>query len=210
MTEEAESSSENTEAALDNADTTIDDADTPSRGEAGVSVGVKIEQLIGHARTHSRPILLVALVIATTALAIALFFVQYRPDREIDDQAANQAIRAASDGAVAALSYSSESLDRDFAEAKTHLTGGFLDYYTTFTRDVVAPTVRDKHLSQKAVAIRAAAIELHSQSAVVLVFLNETTTSADKKEPLKTPTSVRVTLDKVDGTWLVSKFDPVG
>ncbi len=209
MTEEG-SSSEKAEAALDNADNTIDDADAPSPGEPRPSATVMIGRLIGHTRAHSRPILLVALVLATIALATVLFFVQYRPDREIDDQAANQAIRAASDGAVAALSYSSGSLDRDFAEAKTHLTGGFLDYYTTFTRDVVAPTVRDKHLTQKAVAIRAAAVKLQPQSAVVLVFLNETTTSADKKEPLKTPTSVRVTLDKVDGTWLVSKFDPVG
>ena len=210
MTEEAESSPEGTEAVLDNADTTIDDVDGSSRGEAGASALAMIGRLIGHARAHWRPILLVALVLATTGLAIGLFFLQYRPDREIDDQAANQAIRAASDGAVAVLSYSSQSLDRDFAEAKTHLTGGFLDYYTTFTRDVVAPTVRDKHLTQKAVAIRAAAIELHPQSAVVLVFLNETTTSPDKKEPLKTPTSVRVTLEKVDGTWLVSQLDPVG
>jgi Mce-associated membrane protein len=43
-----------------------------------------------------------------------------------------------------------------------------------------------------------------------LVFLNETTTSPDKKQPLKTPSSVRVTLEKVDGTWLVSKLDAVG
>jgi Mce-associated membrane protein len=209
MAEEAESSSENTEAALDDADTKIDDVDAPSGGEADASVLVMIRRLIGHARAHSRPILLLALVIAAIGLAGGLFFFQYRPDREIDDQAANQAIRAASDAAVALLSYSSDSLDRDLAEAKTHLTGSFLDYYTKFTRDVVAPTVRDKHLTQKAVVVRAAAIELHPQSAAVLVFLNETTTSPDKKEPLKTPSSVRVTLEKVDDTWLVSKLDAV-
>jgi Mce-associated membrane protein len=210
MAEEAEASSENTEAALDNADTIIDDVDAPPRSETDDSAVAMIGRLIGHARAHSRPILLVASVIATIGLAAGLFFCQYRPDREIDDQAASQAIRAAPDGAVAMLSYSSDSLDRDLAEAKTHLTGDFLDYYTKFTRDVVAPTVRGKHLSQKAVVVRAAAIELHPQSAVILVFLNETTTSPDKKQPLKTPSSVRVTLEKVDGTWLVSKLDAVG
>jgi Mce-associated membrane protein len=202
MAEEAESSSETTEAALDNAETLTEDVDAPSPGKLRASVMVPIEQLIDHARAHSRSILLLALVIATMGLATGLFFFQYRPDREVDDQAANQAVRAASDGAVALLSYSSDSLDRDLAEAKTHLTGNFLDYYTKFTRDVVAPAVRDKHLTQKAVAIRAAVVELHPVSAVVLVFLNETTTGADKKEPLKTPSSVRVTL--------VSKLDPVG
>jgi len=210
MAKEAEESIEHTEAALDNADSIIDDVDARSGGEAADAVVVMIGRLIGHARSHSRPILLVALVIATIGLAAGLFFSLYRPDREVDDHAASQAIQAASDGAVALLSYSSDSLDRDLAEAKTHLTGDFLDYYTKFTRDVVAPTVRGKHLSQKAVVVRAAAIELHPQSAVILVFLNETTTSPDKKQPLKTPSSVRVTLEKVDGTWLVSKLDAVG
>ena len=126
MAEEAESSSETTEAALDNAETLTEDVDAPSPGKLRASVMVPIEQLIDHARAHSRSILLLALVIATMGLATGLFFFQYRPDREVDDQAANQAVRAASDGAVALLSYSSDSLDRDLAEAKTHLTGNFL------------------------------------------------------------------------------------
>jgi Mce-associated membrane protein len=51
--------------------------------------------------------------------------------------------------------------------------------------------------------------ELHANSAVVLVFLNETTASKDKPQPLITPSSVRITLTKVSGAWLISKLDPV-
>jgi Mce-associated membrane protein len=157
-----------------------------------------------------RPIVLTALVVASVGLAAGLFFFQYRPDRQIDDAAADQAVRAASDGAVALLSYSSDSLDRDVANATPHLTGDFLDYYNKFTSEVVAPAVRQKHLTQKAVVVRAAVSQLHPQSAVVLVYVDETTTSAEKKDPLKTPSIVRVTLSKVDGSWLISKLDPVG
>ncbi|MGO8967030.1 hypothetical protein [Mycobacterium sp.] len=157
-----------------------------------------------------RPIVLTALVVASVGLAAGLFFFQYRPDRQIDDAAADQAVRAASDGAVALLSYSSDSLDRDVANATPHLTGDFLDYYNKFTSEVVAPAVRHKHLTQKAVVVRAAVSQLHPQSAVVLVYVDETTTSAEKKDPLKTPSVIRVTLAKVDGSWLISKLDPVG
>ena len=101
-------------------------------------------------------------------------------------------------------------MDRDFARARSHLTGDFLAYYDKFTKDIVMPTVQKKHLAQTAAVVRAAVSELHPDSAVVLVFLNETTTSKDKPEPLKTPSSVRITLTKVDGSWLISKLDPFG
>jgi Mce-associated membrane protein len=142
-------------------------------------------------------------------LAIGLFFLQYRPDRQLDDAAARRAIQAASDGAVASLSYSTDHMDRDFANAKSHLTGEFLAYYDTFTKQVVAPAVQQKQITQTATVVRAAVSELHPDSAVVLVFLNETTTGKDKPQPLTTPSSVRITLTKVNGSWLISKLDPV-
>ena len=157
-----------------------------------------------------RSILLAALVIAAVGLATGLFFFQYRPDRQIDDAAAQRAIRAASDGAVASLSYSPDSMNRDFANAKSHLTGEFLAYYDKFTKEIVTPMAQQKHIAQTAVVVRAAVSELRPDSAVVLVFLNETTTSKDKAQPLTTPSSVRITLTKVNGSWLISKLDPFG
>lgn len=156
-----------------------------------------------------RSILLAASVIAAVGLAIGLFLFQYRPDRQIDGAAAHRAIRAASDGAVAAVSYSPDSMDRDFANAKSHLTGDFLAYYNKFTEQIVAPVVQQKHITQTATAVRAAVSDLHPESAVVLVFLNQTATTTDKPEPLVTPSSVRVTLTKVNGSWLISKMDPL-
>jgi Mce-associated membrane protein len=169
-----------------------------------------IRRLVRRCLAKWRPILVTALVIAAIGLAAGLFFVQYRPDHQINNTAAHQAIRAASDGAVASLSYSADSLDRDFANAKSHLTGDFLTYYNTFTEQIVAPMVRQKHITQKAAVIRAAMSEMHPDSAAVLVFLNQTTMSKDKPQPLITASSVRITLMKVSGSWLISKLDPLG
>ena len=199
------------------ADTALNSTDAPTQADvappsaaAPRSAMTVIGRLTGRSLANWRPILLTALVVAAVGLAAGVFFLQYRPDRRIDDAAAHQAIQAASDGAVASLSYSSDSLEHDFANAKLHLTGDFLAYYTKFTGQIVAPVVQQKHLTQKAVVVRAAVSELHPTSAVVLVFLNESTTSVDKPQPLITPSSVRITLMKVNGSWLISKLDPTG
>lgn len=210
MTPEEEPSSAGPDTALDSTDAPSQADVAPPSAAAPPSPMVVIGRLTGRSMANWRPILLIALVVAAIGLAAGLLLVQYRPDRRIDDAAAGQAIRAASDGAVASLSYSSDNLEHDFANAKSHLTGDFLAYYTKFTGQIVAPLVQQKHLTQKAVVVRAAVSELHPNSAVVLVFLNESTTSVDKPQPLITPSSVRITLTKVKGSWLISKLDPTG
>jgi Mce-associated membrane protein len=204
-TEEAESADTDA-AAREETDSAKAKADSSGELESEGAIDRAVSSLL----SHWRPALLLASVVASVALAAFLFLTQYLPDRKVDAAAARRVVAAASDGAVAALSYSSDSLDRDFATARSHLTGDFLAYYDKFTKDFVVPGVRDKHLTQSVVVVRAAVSELEPDSAVVLVFLNETTASKDKREPLMTPSSVRITLTKVDGSWLISKLDPYG
>jgi Mce-associated membrane protein len=210
MVEEDDLSAGATEATVESPDVPTEDTEAAPPVPTRPSLMLAAQKLTDRCRTYRRPILLIASVVASAGLALGLFVFQYRPDRQVDDDAAAQAVRAASDGAVSLLSYSSDSLDRDLAEAKTHLTGDFLTYYTKFTAEVVTPAVREKHLTQKAVVVRAAASQLRPESAIVLAYVNETVTGADKKNPLTTPSVVRVTLEKVGGTWLISKLDPVG
>nr|WP_236055261.1 twin-arginine translocation pathway signal [Mycobacterium sp. SM1] len=157
-----------------------------------------------------RAISMVALTVGAIAVAVGLFLFQFRADQQLGEAAARQAIRAASDGAVALLSYSPENLDRDFATAKSHLTGDFLAYYNKFSEQVVAPAAREKHIATTARVVRAAVSELHPDSAVVLVFLDQTTTSKENPAPVVTASGVRVALTKVRGFWLIAQFDPVG
>jgi Mce-associated membrane protein len=209
MNSESESPLDDAESARE--DPGVQDAgiEAPSVGESRPDKIGAIDRIVSGLFVHWRPILLTAMVIAAIGLAACLFVFQYRPDRQIDDAAAQRAVQAASDGAVATLSYSTGSMDRDFANARSHLTGDFLAYYDKFTKQIVMPTVQQKQLAQTATVVRAAASELEPNSAVVLVFLNETTTGKDKPQPLITPSSVRITLTKVSGSWLISKFEPV-
>ena len=154
-----------------------------------------------------RPILLTVLLVAALAFGAGYFYFVYRPDLQTDDAAAHQAIKAASDGAVALLSYSPETLDRDFANAKSRLTDDYLAYYQRFADQIVGPSTQRAHVTTTATVVKAAVSELHPNSAVVLVFVKEKTTSKEKPEPVVTSSSLRVTLTKVNGSWLIEKFD---
>ncbi|MCF1811005.1 MULTISPECIES: twin-arginine translocation pathway signal [Mycobacterium] len=155
------------------------------------------------------PAVLALLVVASLALLGGLYWFSYRPDRATDAAAAKSAISAASDGTVAVLSYSPDTLDRDFSSAKSHLTGDFLSYYDQFTQQIVAPAAKQKAVKTTAVVLRAAVSDLHPNSAVVLLFVNQSTQSKDRPEPTFTNSSVSVTLTKADGKWLISSFNPI-
>lgn len=152
---------------------------------------------------------LAVLLVAAAGLTAWLYFAQYRPDQQTSPAVAQTVLDTAKQGTVATLSYSPEHLDKDLDTAKSYLTGDFLKYYSQFTDDVVRPAVKTKQVSTTANVVRAAVSDLAPDKATVLVFVNQTTTSADRAEPAMTASSVKVTLDRVDGKWLIAAFDPV-
>jgi Mce-associated membrane protein len=155
------------------------------------------------------PAALVLGLLAAGGLAGWLYFAQFRPDTQTDNAVAQSAVNAARDGTVALLSYKPDTLNQDFAAARSHLTGDFLNYYDQFTKQVVTPAAQTKAVATTAQVVGAAASELHPNSAVVLVFVNQVTTSKERPDPAMASSSVLVSLTKVHGDWLITKFDPV-
>lgn len=155
------------------------------------------------------PVMLVLFLGISGGVAGWLYFTQYRPDQQIDPGVARAAVTAAAEGTVALLSYSPDTLDKDFASARTHLAGDFLTYYNQFTQQTVAPEAKQKSLKTIAHVKSAAISELHPDSAVVLVFVDQSTTSKDNPDPAIAPRSALVTMARLNGKWLITKFDPV-
>ena len=153
--------------------------------------------------------LLALITVGAAALTTIIYFIQDRPDQQTDRGAADAAVRAASAGTVALLSYSPESTGHDFSAAESHLTGDFLTYYTKFTQQIVGPAAKERGIKATANVVRAAVSEMHPRTAVVLVFINESTVSKDKPDPDSSASSVLVTVEKHNNTWLISKFEPV-
>jgi Mce-associated membrane protein len=141
-------------------------------------------------------------------LASATGFLKYHNESVAEPDAVNESVRAATDGTVALLSYRPETVQKDLEAARSRLTGAFLDAYTKLIHDVVIPGAQQKQIAAVATVPAAASTSATDTHAVVLLFVDQTVT-VGRDAPTNTASSVRVTLDKVDNSWLISQFDPV-
>jgi Mce-associated membrane protein len=155
------------------------------------------------------PVMLVLALLAAGGLTAWLYFFQFRPDQRTDAAVGQSVVDAARDGTVALLSYKPDTLPQDLANAKSHLTGDFLNYYDEFSKNVLTPAAKDRQVATTAQVVGAAPKELHANSAVVLVFVDQASTSKERPDPSMDSSSVLVSLTKVHGAWLISKFDPI-
>lgn len=148
-------------------------------------------------------------LIAFCAVTSWLYLAVYQPDRQSSPDQAEAVVKAASAGTVAVLTYKPDTAQNDFRTAKAHLTGDFLNYYDQFTQQVVTPALQRSGVTTTASVVKAAVSDLRADSAAVLLFVNQSTSSAQHPEPNLTESSVNVVLRKVHGEWLISTFDPV-
>ena len=159
-------------------------------------------------------LLFVALALAVlpgmaVVLGVAAGVLQWHlvSDRETA-AAVGESVQAARTAAARILSYRADTVERDFAAARSDLTGPFLDSYTELVTTSVIPAARQRQISAVAEVVGAASVSAAPDHAVALVFVNQTTTAGSGASTIY-PSTVRVTLDKIGGRWLVSGFDPV-
>lgn len=142
-------------------------------------------------------------------LGAAAGYLKWRDTSTRDSQrAAITSVQAATEGTIAMLSYRADSVETDLEAASARLTGSFHDAYTSLIRDVVIPGAKQQRISAVASVPAAASVSASGSHAVVVVFVNQTTTVGDSA-PTNTTSSVQVTLDRVGDRWLISEFTPV-
>ncbi|WP_020099257.1 hypothetical protein [Mycobacterium sp. 360MFTsu5.1] len=152
--------------------------------------------------TAYRILPVLALVLAVAAGG--LWYLTSRHGNEADQAAV---IKVARDGTVALLSYEPDTVRQQLTDARKLLTTPFLDEYTTLTKSVI-PGAEQRHISAATSVPAAAAVSVEENHAVVLVFVNQIVRVGDQL-PTSTPTSARVTLERLGGQWLIAKFEPV-
>lgn len=162
-------------------------------------------------RTIGRSASFAIRVLPAIAMALALLagFLKWESvSRQEQDAAASESVAVASETTVAILSYKPDTADQQLKAVRERLTGPFLDAYTTLVDDIVIPGAKEKKISAVAQVPAAASVSATGSHAVALVFVDQTVTVGGGN-PTSSASSVRVTLDKVRGRWLVSGFDPV-
>jgi Mce-associated membrane protein len=148
------------------------------------------------------PLILFAMTLA------AAYFKWHGTTAHEADCARSESVQAAKDSMVALLSYQAPTADKQLRAAVERTTGKFTNEYQDLINRVVIPGAQQKLVSATAEVIAAAPVSTTPNHAVVLVFVNQSTGMGTEK-PTDMQSSVRVTMDKVDGRWLVSGFEPV-
>lgn len=153
-------------------------------------------------------VLLLAALVTTAVLGW-----QYR-DGSRTASARTQALTAAQKAAPVVLSYDYRHLDKDFARARTHLTGGFHAEYGKTTKAVVGPTAKKYRAVVKATIAApatgtpaASVVSASPDKVVVLLFINQVTESTQVSGARVDLNRVRMTMARTDGGWKVSGVD---
>ena len=122
------------------------------------------------------------------------------------DEAGIEALAVARESIVAMGSYQPATAEQTLTSARERLTGSFQDAYTQAIQTVVIPNAKGKNISSAVAVPAAGVIEADSDRAVLLAFVDQTLTVPGER-PVANPTRYRVTMQKVDGRWLVAGFD---
>ena len=180
--------------------------ETPAPGKGSSEVEPEVSTS-STSDTRSIPglVLIVLGLLAAVAVGLAAYFWTQSSEAEAAAQAQTRAPAAAERAAQAVLSYNFESLDADKDKAARFLTDDYRpDYVDTFDT-LVAESAVDLRADVEAQVVASSVTRASPQSADVLLFVNQTTTStANNGEPQTALNRVTLDMQEVDGTWLVN------
>jgi Mce-associated membrane protein len=184
------------------------DGETDSGGDASPA------RAGGSGRRRGVLCAVLALLVVLGLVAAAVLALEYRDGRAAERARAGAA-EAARKAAPVVLSYDHRHLDRDFAAARAHLTGSFRAEYRRTTTSVVAPTARKYRGVVRATVVAppgggepaVSVVSASPDRAVVLLFVNQITTSTQVSGPRVDLNRVRMTLARTSGGWKVSAVD---
>ena len=121
------------------------------------------------------------------------------------DDARGAATRAASTAATKVLSYDYRHLDADFAAGAARTTGAFRDQYARTTSQAVKQVATQTKATVVAQVASTGVVRASGDEVVVVLFVNQTTTSNRLERPQLDQNRVEMTMTRRGGQWLISQ-----
>lgn len=149
-----------------------------------------------------------AVLVIALAVIVGILANGYRDDRATE-QARTDAVAAATEQAAAMLSYNYNEVDQQLAAAADGLTGDFRDEYTKLMTETIAPGAKEGKLTTEATVQAGSIVSATPDDAVVLLFVNQVTTSADVPDAATTGSRVRMEMHRDGDRWLTGRLTPV-
>ncbi|NKQ51677.1 hypothetical protein HFP15_02135 [Amycolatopsis sp. K13G38] len=147
------------------------------------------------------------LVLAAGAAALVLQGRASQADRV--EAARSAALQAARQHVPEVLSYNADTVDKDLAAAVSATTGQFRAELSDLQRTVIRPSATADKISTRTTVSDAGVVRAAEHEVVVLLFINQLTSSQKQTTPRVDGARVRVTMQDVNGDWLVSALQPV-
>ncbi|WP_164519567.1 J domain-containing protein [Nocardioides ferulae] len=144
-------------------------------------------------------------VLAAAAVGLAAWLATGRAEDDRVVEATEAARAAAVPAAEAVLSYGYDTLDEDQAAAQSYLTDDYREKYDGLF-EVIRQNAPGTETTVRASVIASGIVRSGEDRVQVLLFVNQTRTNADTEkggEPTVFKNWATVTLEEVDGDWLV-------
>jgi Mce-associated membrane protein len=122
-------------------------------------------------------------------------------------RAAGAAIDAAAESVPRLLSYDANSIDAAAAVIDEVSTGDFRNQFSQLFNTTVKPAALAQNASSKATVVARSEVSAASDKVVALLFINQSTVSRKLPGERVDTIEARVTMERVDGRWLVSGMD---
>ena len=148
----------------------------------------------------------VAVVTLLLAGAAAVVAATVPSDRSVD-QASGAARAAAERAIVPILSYDAGDLEASKTAAEGYLTGSYRKEYAKLFDGVIAANAPATGTVVQAKLVRSGVVRADDDRVQVFLLVDQSRTNKAEKQPVVYKNWVTVTMEQVDGDWLVSGLD---
>lgn len=155
------------------------------------------------------PAWLLVLVAAATLVVAGVttwIYVTQPSDSAVED-ATSAAQSAAERAVVPILSYDARNIEESQAAAQQYLTGSYREEYDQLFDGIIAQNAPSTGTVLEAELVRSGIVRADEDRVEVFVLVNQTRTNKESREPQVYKNWVTITMEKVDGDWLVSGMD---
>jgi Mce-associated membrane protein len=150
--------------------------------------------------------LLIGLTVLVAVLVVGVVYFAYQPPATERIEESTRAAQSAAERAIVpVLSYDAKTLDEDQAAAQAQMTSDYRKKY-----DELFEAIKDNAprtgTSVSAEVIASGIVRSGDDRAEILLFVNRPTTNKSRPQPVVFRDQVTVTMQRVDGDWLVDNL----
>ena len=146
--------------------------------------------------------LLIGLAVATALVIAAAAYFWTQPSDSSIEESTRAAQSSAERAIVPVLSYDAKTLDDDQAAAQSYMTSDYRKEYDKVFA-VIEQNAPETETAVSAEVVASGIVRSGEDRVEVLLFVNRPTTNKAQSEPVVYKDQVRVTMQLVDGDWLI-------